>query len=173
MTPTELLQLWPTLRLVIDQPTRPRNGKIARLPEPIRNCINQMLDEGLPFQIIRERLGDLGQHLNAQNLSNWKHLGGYQNWRTRKVRSLILSSVLSSEPPPTASLPTTPEPQPNPSENLEMIQAELPLFPPPCTSFHIANAHTLRGLESPSIALNDLESPCNPRLSPLEPSLTA
>ena len=53
-----------------------------------------MLDERLPYHLILERLGDAGKHLNFQNLSNWKNLGGYQDWRTRKLRKIILDTAL-------------------------------------------------------------------------------
>jgi hypothetical protein len=37
---------------------RPRNGKVARLPEPIRLAINHMLDDGLPYRAILAHLRD-------------------------------------------------------------------------------------------------------------------
>ena len=56
-----------------------RNGKIARLPKPTRDMINHMLDDGLPYHVIIDELGEAGEGLNAQNLTNWKQ-GGYQDW---------------------------------------------------------------------------------------------
>src|SRR6266545_5743418 len=55
-----------------------RNGKVARLPANLRDQINRMLDDGLPYKLIIEKLGPAGQHLNEDNLSNWR-LGGYQD----------------------------------------------------------------------------------------------
>jgi hypothetical protein len=55
-----------------------RNGKVARLPASLREQINLMLDEGLPYKLIIQKLGPAGQHLNEDNLSNWR-LGGYQD----------------------------------------------------------------------------------------------
>ena len=60
-------------------PSARRNGKIARLPKPTRDMINRMLDDGLPYQVIIDELGEAGQGLNLQNLTNWKQ-GGYLDW---------------------------------------------------------------------------------------------
>ncbi len=56
-----------------------RKGKIARLPRAIRDMINHMLDDGLPYPVIIEELGEAGEGLNTQNLTNWKQ-GGYRDW---------------------------------------------------------------------------------------------
>jgi hypothetical protein len=56
-----------------------RNGKIARLPKPMRDLVNHMLDDGLPAKVIIDELGEAGQGLNAQNLTNWVQ-GGYQDY---------------------------------------------------------------------------------------------
>jgi hypothetical protein len=56
-----------------------RKGKIARLPKATRDMINHMLDDGLPYPVIIEELGEAGEGLNTQNLTNWKQ-GGYQDW---------------------------------------------------------------------------------------------
>jgi hypothetical protein len=56
-----------------------RNGKVARLPAALRDQINQMLDDGVPYKTIIKRLGEPGQHLNDDNISNWR-LGGYQDY---------------------------------------------------------------------------------------------
>jgi hypothetical protein len=56
-----------------------RNGKVARLPFALREQINQMLDDGLPYKTIIQNLGEPGKHLNEDNLSNWR-LGGYQDF---------------------------------------------------------------------------------------------
>src|SRR5258706_8651434 len=61
------------------QPRSRRNGKVARLPSALREQINQMLDDGVPYKAIIERLGDAGKHLNEDNISNWR-LGGYQDY---------------------------------------------------------------------------------------------
>ena len=56
-----------------------RNGKVARLPAEFRDQINQMLDDGVPYKTIIQRLGEPARHLNEDNLSNWR-LGGYQDY---------------------------------------------------------------------------------------------
>ena len=56
-----------------------RNGKVARLPFALREQINRMIDDGLPYKVIIQKLGPAGQHLNEDNLSNWR-LGGYKDY---------------------------------------------------------------------------------------------
>ena len=56
-----------------------RNGKVARLPFALRMQINYMLEDGLPYKVIIEKLGPAGSHLNEDNLSNWR-LGGFQDY---------------------------------------------------------------------------------------------
>jgi hypothetical protein len=56
-----------------------RNGKIARLPKEIRHMLNRMLDDGLPYHVIIDELGDAGRGLNNQNITNWVQ-GGYQDY---------------------------------------------------------------------------------------------
>src|SRR6266478_8133422 len=58
---------------------RRRTDKIARLPTTVRDCINHMLDEGLPYRDIIQRLGEHGKNLSKQNLSRWKQ-GAYQDY---------------------------------------------------------------------------------------------
>src|SRR3989440_12157540 len=56
-----------------------RKGKIARLPKAARDMINHMIDDGLPYHVIIDELGEAGEGLNTQNLTNWKQ-GGYQDY---------------------------------------------------------------------------------------------
>ncbi|HWX20497.1 MAG TPA: hypothetical protein VN578_11415 [Candidatus Binatia bacterium] len=67
------------LQLQACQSQSRRNGKVARLPASLREQINRMMDDGLPYKTIIEKLGPAGQHLNDDNLSNWR-LGGYQDY---------------------------------------------------------------------------------------------
>ena len=55
------------------------NGKVARLPKAVRDQINLMIQDGVPYPAIIHQLGPAGHHLNAMNLSRWKD-GGYQDW---------------------------------------------------------------------------------------------
>src|SRR5262249_51725124 len=66
------------LQLKACQSNSRRNGKVARLPLVLREQINLMLDDGLPYKTIIEKLGDGGKHLNKHSISNWR-LGGYQD----------------------------------------------------------------------------------------------
>jgi hypothetical protein len=66
------------LQLKACQSDSRRNGKVARLPSTLRQQINQMLDDGVPYKKIIESLGEAGKHLNDDNISNWR-LGGYQD----------------------------------------------------------------------------------------------
>src|ERR1051325_10189187 len=71
-----------------------RNDKIARLPKETRDMINRMLDDGLPYHVIIDELGEAGEGLNAQNLTNWKQ-GGYQDYL--KVQNLIEKIRIQTE----------------------------------------------------------------------------
>src|SRR5712672_3124763 len=81
---TETLSLLPQVRALDSQPSSRRNGKIARLPKETRDMINRMLDDGIPYHVIIDELGEAGEALNTQNLTNWKQ-GGYQEWS--KIRN--------------------------------------------------------------------------------------
>ena len=74
------------------EPGQPaRRGKIARLPNDIRDLLNQRLLDGQSASIILPWLNNLppvkdllaaqfaGAPVTAQNLSNWR-TGGYQHW---------------------------------------------------------------------------------------------
>jgi hypothetical protein len=45
------------------QPKERRTGKVARLPESIRDQINTMIQDGVPYLQIIERLGTVAQGL--------------------------------------------------------------------------------------------------------------
>ena len=68
-----------TVQLRACQSRSRRNGKVARLPEGLRQQVNRMIDDGLPYKVIIQKLGQAGKHLNEDNLSNWR-LGGYQDY---------------------------------------------------------------------------------------------
>jgi hypothetical protein len=72
-----------------------RRGKIARLPQPIREQINRRLQNGeegiqiiqwlnaLP-EVIAQMISEFdGQPINEPNLSHWK-LGGYRDWEAQQ-----------------------------------------------------------------------------------------
>lgn len=76
---------------------RAGNGKIARLPQVVREQLNRRLDDGEPGGGLLEWLNTLpevqavlaaefdGCRINAQNLSNWRR-GGYQHWLKQQER---------------------------------------------------------------------------------------
>lgn len=73
-----------------------RNGKIARLPRPIREQLNHRLDDGEPGIKVVAWLNEqpqvkavlesefAGRPVSEQNLSEWK-LGGYPEWQQHQV----------------------------------------------------------------------------------------
>jgi hypothetical protein len=71
-----------------------RNGKIARLPRDVREQINELLDDGVDYDTIIEKLGDAGKELNKQNLCNWVQ-GGYRDWVKERERKALLEGNFS------------------------------------------------------------------------------
>jgi hypothetical protein len=64
------------------QPSKkPRNGKIARLPKPLREIVNRMLFQHIPYEKIVAALDEIAIRISQQNISNWKTFGGYNEWR--------------------------------------------------------------------------------------------
>src|SRR5439155_1562623 len=51
----------------------------------IRDSLNQMVLDGLPYRKIIEQLGEHGKGLNQQNFTNWKK-GGHQDWLDQQAR---------------------------------------------------------------------------------------
>jgi hypothetical protein len=78
-----------------------RRGKIARLPQAVREQLNERLAEGEPGNQLVEWLNTLpevkellvkefaGEPVNEMNLTRWKQ-GGYQDWTVRQeARELV------------------------------------------------------------------------------------
>jgi hypothetical protein len=66
--------------LAILHSLRPRYpGKISRLPQPLRDQLNLLLRDGLPYAAIIAALGPAGKHLNKNNLSRWRK-ADHQDW---------------------------------------------------------------------------------------------
>ncbi|HKQ39031.1 MAG TPA: hypothetical protein VJ063_13220 [Verrucomicrobiae bacterium] len=59
---------------------KPRNGKIARLPKPVRDVVNRMLFNHVPQQKIVAALEEIAINVTQRNISNWKTRGGYREW---------------------------------------------------------------------------------------------
>jgi len=74
------------------RPVGRRNGKVARLPKAVRDRINVMIQDGVTYLKIIERLGAEGEGLNEDNLSNWKQ-GGYQDW----LREIQLAETMRAK----------------------------------------------------------------------------
>ena len=59
---------------------RRSRGKVGRLPTQIRETVNIMLADGVPYPAIAERLATLGYPgFTPHNISRWK-LRGHQRW---------------------------------------------------------------------------------------------
>lgn len=60
--------------------SRPRVGKVAKLPEELRNFVNEQILRGISFEYIKTVLKEKGYPgFSASNISRWK-LGGYREW---------------------------------------------------------------------------------------------
>src|SRR5690349_13410434 len=55
------------------------NGFVARLPKAIRDRLNQMMLDSVPYAEIIERLGEPASHLKPHHLTEWKKRG-HQDW---------------------------------------------------------------------------------------------
>jgi hypothetical protein len=55
------------------------NGFVARLPRAIRDHLNEMMLDGVPYAEIIERLGEPASHLKPDHLYQWKKRG-HQDW---------------------------------------------------------------------------------------------
>ena len=72
--------------------THTRTGKVARLPKVLRDQVNQMLLDAVPFRKIIESLGDAGSGITETNMGNWKS-GGFQDWLLDLQRNQALRST--------------------------------------------------------------------------------
>jgi len=82
-----------------------RRGKIARLPQTIREQINRRLQNGEEGQQVAEWLNTLpevaalmkaefdGQPINEPNLSHWK-VGGYCEWEEQQEALEVIGNYL-------------------------------------------------------------------------------
>jgi hypothetical protein len=83
---------------------KPSNGKIARLPNSIRDQINTMIRDSVPYKTIIETLGEPVQHISERNFTNWKN-HGYKQWLEQqeqfdlmhKATNLALAAAKSNE----------------------------------------------------------------------------
>lgn len=84
--------------------SKPSNGKIARLPNDLRDQICTMIRDCVPYKTIIETLGKPVRHIKERNFTNWKK-HGYQAWlkqqeesdRARMATNLALAAAKSNE----------------------------------------------------------------------------
>ena len=63
-----------------------RHGKIARLPEPVREAVNRMLNDGISYsQIVHHLAGSGYPGFSVHSISRWKR-GGYEDWLLRQEK---------------------------------------------------------------------------------------
>lgn len=73
------------------RPYHTGNGKIARLPEKLRDQLNQSIADGVPHHEILKGLGEHGKGITDRNVSNWKTHGGYERWLEHRDTKAALS----------------------------------------------------------------------------------
>src|SRR6266850_2138848 len=64
---------------------RHRRGSVARLPKQLRDQINNLLRDGLPYRVILEKLratcpNPLLDAVKELHISRWRSRGGYREW---------------------------------------------------------------------------------------------
>src|SRR5215471_11757908 len=95
----------PTLHAsTLNDPKTMRNGKIARLPQQIREQLNQRLDDGESSETLLPWLNSLpktqavlakhfaSRPIQKQNLSEWRQ-GGFREWQTRCQAANLLHEI--------------------------------------------------------------------------------
>jgi len=69
---------------------RTRNGKIARLPKDLREMVNRLLRNNIPYSRIVKALAEYDVTVTERNISNWKICGGYREWCLAQEHALEL-----------------------------------------------------------------------------------
>jgi hypothetical protein len=64
---------------------RQRRGKVARLPKAVRDILNVMILDGVPYAEILTALGDSAKGVTEHNITSWVQ-GGYQDWLIEQQR---------------------------------------------------------------------------------------
>src|SRR5438105_13105266 len=73
----------PPQRATHQQSTTDHQPTIACLPKPTRDMLNVMLDDGLPYHVILDELGQTPQALSAGRLATTGK-GSYQEYPTQR-----------------------------------------------------------------------------------------
>src|SRR5438034_64248 len=68
------------------------NGMVARLPRAVRDQVNHMLLDGVPYSDIPERLGEAGNDLTEEHIRRWK-AHGHQRWLLELDRKEALQAA--------------------------------------------------------------------------------
>ena len=84
---------------------RRRRGKIAALPDAIREQINRMLDDGLTYSQIIASLGETGKRLSEDSLSRWRKTG-FQDWCEARLQTEALGARATQPDQATSDLRT-------------------------------------------------------------------
>ena len=69
---------------------RTRNGKVARLSKDLREIVNRLLRNNVPYCRIVKALAQHEIVLTERNVSNWKICGGYREWCLAQEHALEL-----------------------------------------------------------------------------------
>jgi hypothetical protein len=69
---------------------RTRNGKIARRPKDLREMVNRLLRNNIPYSRIVRALHEYDVVVTERNISNWKICGGYKEWCLAEEHALEL-----------------------------------------------------------------------------------
>jgi hypothetical protein len=85
---TETDQLSEAVRILRFALKRRRRGKIAALPEPVREQINVMLEDGVSYTEIIRRLGEDGKGLTEHCLSRW-FKSCFKDWREARLQAEV------------------------------------------------------------------------------------
>jgi hypothetical protein len=64
---------------------RTRRGKVARLPKAIRDKLNVLILDGVPYADILTALGDSAKAVTEHNITTWV-AGGYKDWLREQQR---------------------------------------------------------------------------------------
>ena len=83
---------------------KPSNGKIARLPNALRDRICNMIRDFVPYNTIIKTLGKPVRHITERNFTTWKS-HGYKQWlaqqeefdRMHKASNLAMAAAKSNE----------------------------------------------------------------------------
>jgi hypothetical protein len=111
-----------------------RRGKIASLPQALRDEVNRRLADGKTARSLVSWLNDLpevqavlqerfnSEPVSDSNLSEWR-LGGYQDWLDRRDKNDLLREVCAQSAEIAASSPAAPTPAATLIASAKLFQA--------------------------------------------------